>query len=152
MAIVAIETLRLDEFPNLLWLILEDEDGSKGLGETFFGPQAVEAYIHETAAPLVLGQAGDPEPIRLKLRPYVGHQAAGAEVRGASAIDIALWDLWGKRTGQRFGSCSVDGHETPFAHTIPAPAIDMSARIRARLHKIGDWGNPRGLMRISMGS
>jgi len=72
----------------------------KGLGETFFGAQAVEAYLHETAAPLLLGQSPDPDSIRVLLRPYVGHQAAGAEVRGASAIDIALWDLWGKRTGQ----------------------------------------------------
>lgn len=100
MTIKAIETLRLDEFPNLLWLYVEDEDGVRGLGETFFGAQAVEAYLHETAAPLLLGKAPDPETIRILLRPYVGHQAAGAEVRGASAVDIALWDLWGKRTGQ----------------------------------------------------
>ena len=100
MPIAALETLRLEEFPNLLWVLIEDEDGRRGLGETFFGARAVEAYLHETAAPLLLGQAGDPEPVRTRLRPYVGHQAAGVETRGASAIDLALWDLWGKRTGQ----------------------------------------------------
>ena len=100
MKIRAIETLRLDEFPNLLWVLVEDEDGVKGLGETFFGALATETYIHESAAPLLLGRTGEPEPVRLRLRPYVGHQAAGAEVRGASAIDLALWDLWGKRTDQ----------------------------------------------------
>jgi L-alanine-DL-glutamate epimerase-like enolase superfamily enzyme len=30
----------------------------------------------------------------------VGYQAGGVEMRGNSAIDIALWDLWGKRTEQ----------------------------------------------------
>lgn len=100
MSIAAVETLRLAEFPNLVWVLIEDEDGRVGLGETFLGAEAVEAYIHETAAPLMIGRSGDPEPLRLALRPYVGHQAPGAEVRGLSAIDLALWDLWGKRTGQ----------------------------------------------------
>ena len=101
MTIAAIETLRLDEFPNILWVIVEDSDGVRGLGETFFGPRAVESYIHETAAAKLLGQdATGVDPARTALKPYVGHQAAGAEIRGNSALDIALWDLWGKRTGQ----------------------------------------------------
>jgi L-alanine-DL-glutamate epimerase-like enolase superfamily enzyme len=101
MTIAAIETLRLDEFPNLLWVILEDADGNRGLGETFMGAEAAEAYIHESAAPKLLGtDATAVEALRVKLRPYTGHQAPGAELRGNSAIDIAMWDLWGKRTGQ----------------------------------------------------
>ena len=100
MNIKSVTTLRLDEFPNLIWVIVEDEDGQTGTGETFFGARAVEAYIHETAAPLLLGRTIDPESVRTLLRPYVGHQAPGAEMRGMSAIDIALWDLHGKRTGQ----------------------------------------------------
>ena len=31
---------------------------------------------------------------------YVGFVGSSAEMRGASAIDIALWDLWGKATNQ----------------------------------------------------
>src|SRR5262249_48534895 len=31
---------------------------------------------------------------------YVGYSSSGAEVRGASAIDIALWDLLGQSTGR----------------------------------------------------
>lgn len=99
-SIAAIETLRLAEYPNLIWVIVEDSESVRGLGETFFGARAVEAYIHETAAPLILGQPADPEPVRNLLRPYVGHQAAGVELRGISAIDLALWDLWGIRTDQ----------------------------------------------------
>lgn len=100
MHIAAIETLRLDEFPNLIWVVLEDDAGNHGLGETFFGAGAVEAYLHETAAPKLVGrEIPGPEALRGLLRPYVGHQAAGAETRGNSAIDIALWDLWGQRSG-----------------------------------------------------
>ncbi len=99
--ITALETLRVDEFPNLLWVRVHTDDGLVGLGETFFGARAVEAYLHESAAQILLGEdAGQIDPIRCRLRPYVGYQAPGAEVRGNSAIDIALWDLWGKRTGQ----------------------------------------------------
>ena len=101
MRIEAIETLRLEEFGNLLWVVVHADDGLAGLGETFFGPQAVEAYIFETAAPLLLGQ--DPrriERLSQQLQGYVGTRGSGVETRGASAIDIALWDLWGKSTGQ----------------------------------------------------
>lgn len=101
MKIAAVETLRLAEFPNLIWVIIEDEDGQRGLGETFMGAEATETYIHSSAAPQLLGMdAGAIEAVRINLRPYVGHQAPGAEMRGRSAIDIALWDLWGQRTGQ----------------------------------------------------
>ncbi len=101
MKITRLETLRLEEFPNLLWVRVHSDDGTVGLGETFFGARAVEAYLHETAAPLLLGQdPRDIEALRRRLRPYIGYQAPGAEVRGNSAVDIALWDLWGRRTGQ----------------------------------------------------
>lgn len=101
MTIQAIETLRLAEFPNLIWVIVEDADGTRGLGETFMGAETVETYVHETVAPKIIGQdAVAVDSIRSRLRPYVGHQAAGIEQRGNSAVDIALWDLWGRRTGQ----------------------------------------------------
>jgi galactonate dehydratase len=98
--IASIKTLRLGDYPNLLWVIVEDDDGNTGLGETFFGARAVEAYIHETVAPKLIGKPADPEPTRMALIPYAGHQAAGAEIRGNSAIDIALWDLKAKRNGE----------------------------------------------------
>jgi len=101
MTIRAVETLRLGEFPNLTWVIVEDSDGLRGLGETYRGAAEVEAYIHETAAPKLIGcDAVGVDAARPLLRPYVGHQAAGSEMRGNSAIDIAMWDLWGRRTGQ----------------------------------------------------
>ena len=101
MKITRVETIRLDEFTNLLWLRLHTDAGVIGLGETFFGVRAAEAYIHETAAPALIGR--DPlqiERIARDLTPYIGFAGTGAETRGRSAIDIALWDLWGRATEQ----------------------------------------------------
>ncbi len=101
MIVTKVETLRLDEFPNLLWLQVHTDEGLIGLGETFFGAQAVEAYIHETLAPYLLGK--NPLQIDLHARNlygYLGYRSSGAETRGNSALDIALWDLFGKVTNQ----------------------------------------------------
>lgn len=101
MKVTAIETIRIDEFPNLLWVHIQTDEGLIGLGETFYGPGAAEAHIHETIAPYLLGQ--DPLKIdrhQANLIGYVGFVGSSAEMRGRSAIDIALWDLWGQATNQ----------------------------------------------------
>ncbi len=101
MKITALETLRLREFANLLWVRLHTDEGLVGLGETFMGPQAVEAYLHETVAPKLLGR--DPlriEAIHAALSNYLGWRSAGVETRGNSAVDLALWDLFGKAHGR----------------------------------------------------
>jgi L-alanine-DL-glutamate epimerase-like enolase superfamily enzyme len=101
MRITAIETIRIEEFENLVWLHVMTDEGVTGLGETFFMPKTVEAYVHEALAPKVIGR--DPLAIdRLSkdLTGYLGFRATSAEMRGNSAFDIALWDLWGKATNQ----------------------------------------------------
>lgn len=101
MRIDAIETIRVEEFPNLLWVQVHTDTGLTGLGETFFAARAVEAYIHEIAAPKLLGE--DPlaiEKLHRDLVGYLGFRSSGVEVRGNSAIDIALWDIFGKLTQQ----------------------------------------------------
>ena len=102
MRISRIETLRLDEFPNILWVMVRTDSNLVGLGETFFGAQAVEAAMHETVASQMLG--ADPLAIerhsRQLLQNYVGFKSTGAEIRAVSAFDIALWDLFGQVTGQ----------------------------------------------------
>ena len=101
MKIIGIETLRVEEHPNCLWVEAHTDEGVVGLGETFFGPEAVEAYIHETAAPRLLGE----DPLRIdriskQLVGYLGFASTGVEMRGNSAIDIALWDILGKVANQ----------------------------------------------------
>ena len=100
MKVTAVETIRLAEFPNLIWLRVHTDEGLVGLGETFSGAQAVEAYVHETLAPYLLGK--DPLQIDRHARAlygYLGYRSSGAEMRGNSALDIALWDLLGKVAG-----------------------------------------------------
>jgi L-alanine-DL-glutamate epimerase-like enolase superfamily enzyme len=95
--ITQLETLRLGEFPNIIWVRLHTDEGLTGLGETFMGAAAVEAYLHEWAAPKLLGQ--DPLAIESRNRDitgYLGWRGSGVETRGNSAIDIALWDIFGK--------------------------------------------------------
>jgi L-alanine-DL-glutamate epimerase-like enolase superfamily enzyme len=91
-----IETIRLDEFSNIIWVRVHTDEGIVGLGETFFGAQAVEAYLHETVAPYLIGK--DPLQIDRHARGlygYLGYRSSGVETRGNSAIDIALWDIFG---------------------------------------------------------
>jgi L-alanine-DL-glutamate epimerase-like enolase superfamily enzyme len=98
--ITAIETIRVEERPNLLWVEVHTDEGLVGLGETFFMAATVETYIHEFLAPRVMGR--DPLQIDLlavDLTGYLGFRSTGAEMRGNSAFDIALWDLFGKATG-----------------------------------------------------
>lgn len=101
MKITALETIRIAERPNLLWLQVHTDQGLTGLGETFYGARTVQAHVHETLAPLMIGQ--DPrriEHLSARAEGYLGWRSSGAETRGNSAFDIALWDLLGKSTNQ----------------------------------------------------
>ena len=101
MKITSIDTIRLGEFSNVLWLHIHTDEGITGLGETWFGAKAIEAYIHESVAPVILGRdARQIERLGRDLTPYVGFTGTGVEARGRSAVDIALWDIFGKATGQ----------------------------------------------------
>lgn len=93
--------MRIEEFPQLIWVRLHTDEGLIGLGETFFFPTAVEAYIHDGIARELIGR--DPlaiDAISRDLVMYVGFRSTGVESRAASAIDLALWDLFGKATGR----------------------------------------------------
>ena len=95
--IVAVETIAVDDFPNLCYVQLHTDSGIVGLGETFFGPEAVAAHIHTVAAPLLLGQ--DPFQIERhwqNLYRGTGIRSIGVEARALSAIDLALWDILGQ--------------------------------------------------------
>ena len=101
MKVTAIETTRLDALPTILWTRVHTDEGLIGLGETFFMPQTVESYLHEVAAAKLIGR--DPlaiDRIAKDLNGYLGFRSTGVEMRGNSAIDIALWDLFGKATSQ----------------------------------------------------
>jgi galactonate dehydratase len=99
--ITAVETIVVDEFPNLCYVRVHTDEEVVGLGETFFAAQAVSAWVHEVAAGYLLGK----DPLQIDrhwqgLNPFVGFGASAVENRGRSAVDIALWDVLGKVCGQ----------------------------------------------------
>jgi L-alanine-DL-glutamate epimerase-like enolase superfamily enzyme len=99
--VTCVRTIRIPERANLIWVELETDEGLVGLGESFRGAPAVEAVLHDQVAPWLLGR--DSRRIEMVSRhlltPYLGFHSASAEIRAASAIDIALWDLAGQRHG-----------------------------------------------------
>jgi L-alanine-DL-glutamate epimerase-like enolase superfamily enzyme len=101
MKLTKLETLRLEEFPNLVWLRLHTDQGLSGVGETSFAARSVEAYLHEFVAPRVLGRNPlELEALTRSLAGYLGFRGSGVETRAVSAFDIALWDLYGKVCNQ----------------------------------------------------
>jgi L-alanine-DL-glutamate epimerase-like enolase superfamily enzyme len=98
MIVTGLQTVRLRSHDNLLWLGIETDAGLTGWGETFFAPSVVEACVHDVIAPLLLGSdASRIGALNTRLIRYpVGYASSGAEMRAASAVDIALWDIAGQ--------------------------------------------------------
>jgi L-alanine-DL-glutamate epimerase-like enolase superfamily enzyme len=98
MKVTGLETVRLDEHPQMLWIQVHTDEGIVGLGETCIGPATVEAHIHETIAPYLVGK--DPLLVSQHWQDlsgaFLGYQGTGAEARGLSAVDLALWDIRGQ--------------------------------------------------------
>jgi galactonate dehydratase len=141
MKVTAVETIRLGEFPNVLWVQVHTDEGLVGLGETFMGAAAVEAYIHETAGPYLVGR--DPLLIDLHARSlygYIGFRSSGAEMRGNSAIDIALWDLLGQATGRPIHAL-LGGASRPAIRIYNTCAGYRYIRSRPE-QKVDNWGLP----------
>ncbi|GGA86145.1 dehydratase [Brucella endophytica] len=102
MKITALETVQLPSLNNIIWLRIHTDEGIIGLGETFRGADSVATYLHREVAPQLIGK--NPLEIdrisKLLTETYVGFRSSGVEIRAASAVDIALWDIFGKVTNQ----------------------------------------------------
>ena len=102
MKVTAIETIRLGEYPSILFLQVHTDEGLIGLGENCVGVEAVETFIHESVAPRLLGK----NPLNINAmhetlhQDFIGFGGSSVAVRAASSVDIALWDLLGQATGQ----------------------------------------------------
>jgi galactonate dehydratase len=139
MKITAVETLRLGEFPNIIWVLIRTDEGLSGLGETFMDAGAVEAHIHDTLAPKLIGR--DPlqiEAINRDLITYLGWRGAGAETRACSAIDIALWDIFAQSMGQPL-AVALGGRSRDSIRTYNTCAGYRYVR-DARAQAVANWG------------
>ncbi len=91
-----------DAAENMHTLVLVDTDeGLTGLGSCFTSRALVEGAL-QLLRPLVIGEiAIEPERVSEKLHQMTFWQGRGGAVTHTiSGIDIALWDLLGKATGQ----------------------------------------------------
>lgn len=101
MKITHIETVRVGERPDILWVRVHTDTGLIGLGESWYAASTMETAVHDHFAPLLVGR--DPFAIErhwlnmFRLSDHAGY--GGAEMRAISAIDIALWDIKGQATG-----------------------------------------------------
>ncbi|MBM4408149.1 MAG: mandelate racemase/muconate lactonizing enzyme family protein [Chloroflexi bacterium] len=98
--VTRVTTLRADRLPNECWIEVTAADGRVGLGETYGNAATVEAYVHEVVAPYLLGEDADPvERHWWRMYRNWGPGGIGVESRAISAVDMALSDLLGQRTG-----------------------------------------------------
>src|SRR3954451_21859143 len=102
MKLVELITIRLEQLPSLGWLQLVTDEGIVGLGESCLHLDAVGGYLHEVAAPRLLGHG--PRDIERHARrlydSFTGWGGSGAETKGNSAVDVALWDILGQSVGE----------------------------------------------------
>ncbi len=92
-------------FFELITATIRLEDGSVGTGYSYTGGKgghAVAAMIRHDLAPFLIGRdADDVESLYEAMQWHVHYVGRGGVASFAiSAVDIALWDLRGKRTGQ----------------------------------------------------
>ena len=102
MRISQLETVYLTSYPNITFVLVHTDEGITGVGDTYFAPEMVASYIHDIAAPVLLGE--DPLAIerhwhRLYTSTVLGTGMRSAEVRGLSALDTALWDVAAQSAG-----------------------------------------------------
>ena len=103
MKITKLETsIPVEVMPEVLALRIHTDAGYIGCGETYYAPHAVEAMIHDWMGRRLLGC--DPLAIeshwRFLYERTSNFGSRGCELRAISAIDLALWDIFGQLCGQ----------------------------------------------------
>jgi L-alanine-DL-glutamate epimerase-like enolase superfamily enzyme len=130
--ITRLETIQIPDFPQLLFVAVHTDAGLTGYADTCYMPEAVAGYIHGFAASMLLGR--DALAIELhwrRLYEVIAHTVGkGAELRGLSAIDVALWDILGQAAGmpvwQLLGGAARDRIRT--YNTCGGPHYGRSVR------------------------
>jgi galactonate dehydratase len=132
MKIAGLETIHLPDYPSTLFVAVHTDAGLSGYADTCYAPAAVAGFVHEFAAPMLLGH--DPLAIELhwrRLYEVIAHTVGkGAELRALSATDVCLWDILGQAAGmpvwQLLGGAARDRIRT--YNTCGGPHYGRSAR------------------------
>lgn len=140
--------LRPDDCVHTLIAVITDE-GPVGYGSVFSNDRLVKAAL-EVLAPLYIGENPlEPERVSEKLHQHTFWLGRGGSLTHAiSGIDIALWDILGKATGQPVGRLLGGRYRDrvqPYASILmdrPETLAEQLRSIKAqgfRAFKIG-WG------------
>lgn len=102
MRVAALETIQVGAFPYLIFIRVHTDEGLVGTSDTYYTTDAVRGFVHQHAAPLLLGK--DPRDMErhwesLYARSVARWGGTGVEMRAISAIDAALWDILGQSLG-----------------------------------------------------
>lgn len=102
MKVTALETIQLEPYPYLIIVRVHTDEGLIGVSDTFYTSDAIGAFVHQTAAPYLLGK--DPREVErhwdaLYARTVARWGGVGTELRAISALDAALWDILGQSLG-----------------------------------------------------
>lgn len=132
MKITRLETIYLPEYPSILFVAVHTDAGLVGYSDTCYMPDAMAGFIHQFAAPMLIGH--DPLAIELhwrRLYEVVAHIVGkGAELRALSAIDVCLWDIFGQAVGmpvwQLLGGAARDRIRT--YNTCGGPGYGRAAK------------------------
>ena len=142
------DELEQDDCVHTLMAVITDE-GLTGLGSVFTNDGLVRSAL-AVLEPLYRDEnALEPERVSEKLRQHMFWLGRGGSITHAiSGIDIALWDLLGKATGQPVGRLLGGRYRDrvkPYASLLmeePAPLADKLLKLKEqgfRAFKIG-WG------------
>lgn len=128
---------------------VQTDQGLVGLGSVFTNDELVRAAL-EVLEPLYRGEnALEPERVSEKLHQHTFWLGRGGSITHTiSGIDIALWDILGKATGQPVGRLLGGRYRDrvkPYASLLmdePGPLVEHLEKLKAqgfRAFKIG-WG------------
>jgi L-alanine-DL-glutamate epimerase-like enolase superfamily enzyme len=140
--------IRPDDCVHTLIAVFTDE-GVTGWGSAFTNDELVRGALH-VLAPLYLGENPlEPERVSAKLHENTFWLGRGGSLTHAiSGIDIAMWDILGKVTGQPVGRLLGGRYRErvrPYASLLMSEGRDMAERLAEvrsrgfRAFKIG-WG------------
>ncbi len=127
--------LKPDDCVHTLIAVHTDE-GVTGVGSVFTSDLLVRGAL-KVLEPLAIGESAlEPERVSEKLHQNTFWQGRGGSITHAiSGIDIALWDIFGKVTGQPIGRLLGGRYRTrvrPYASIL----MEEPARLAARLQRI----------------
>ncbi len=127
--------------------VVTADDGTIGIGLTGLG-QAVLPVINDYLRPMVIGESAE-DPVRLwammsgSLGAYLGRGAVAGFA--LSAVDLALWDLWGRLEGEPVWRLAGGSSERP-----PVPCYATGSSVEDHLARgfeafklVCPWGPDR---------